>query len=264
MFFKRVLPPLLLLLIAATLGFAGQTGQGTLSGKWITKSNGPMEGAQVLLFNLAVGPPPSSDKYLRVPDVTTTVDSEGVFSVQLPAGKYYLVMRKRADQSTFGPPKDGDLQYYSRDKNGRARQFTVSGGKSTNIGTITEATVFKKQVAVQEKGMSGIEGVVIDENEKPVEGVRVFAYTSPEMIGKPQYASEGTGPDGKFLINISQKGTYYLKVRNHYGGGKPTMGEFMGGYGRPEAPATVEVRKGKITPGIKIIIQQYTMKGSPQ
>ena len=255
---------LLFFILATAVSFAAEGKQGVISGKWITKNDGPMTNAQVLLFDMAVGPPPSSDKYLRVPDVTTTVDNNGRFSIQVAEGSYYLVMRKRADEGTFGPPREGDLQFYSRDKNGKARLFVVIAGKETNIGTISEATVFKKQQPKHEKGMTAIEGTVTDEDGKPVEGVRVFVYTSPEMAGRPQYASEGTGKDGKYLINVNNKGTYYLKVRSHYGGGKPVGGEFMGGYGRPDAPSVVEVEKGEIKTGIDIITNRFAANRRPE
>lgn len=261
---KSIFYCLLLFLFATAVCVAAEGKQGTISGRWITKNNGPMTGAQVLLFNMAVGPPPASEKYLRVPDVTTTIDNDGKFSVQVAAGSYYLVMRKLAEEGAIGPPRDGDLQYYSRDKSGKARLFVVIAGKDTNIGTISEATVFKKQQPKYEKGMTAIEGIVTDEDNKPVEGVRVFVYTSPEMSGRPQYASEGTGKDGKYLINVNDKGTYYLKVRSHYGGGKPVSGEYMGGYGEPTAPAVVEVQKGEITSGINIKIKRFTVKGRPE
>lgn len=250
-----------LFLFATTICFADEDKQETISGKWITKSYGPMTGAQVLLFNKAGGPPPSSDKFLRVPDVTTTIDSDGKFSALVAAGSYYLVMRKRANENTLGPPRDGDLQFYSRDKKGKARFYVVKAGRETNIGTISEATVFRKQQTKYEKGMTAIEGTVTDAEGLPVEGVRIFVYASPAMKGKPLYASEGTGIDGKYLINVNKAGTYYLKARTHYGGGQPQAGEFIGGYGEPTAPAIVNVQQGEIRQGIGIKTDRFPGRG---
>lgn len=259
---KSVLYGLLLVLFVTTVCFAAEGKQGVIAGKWITKSNGPLTDAQVLLFNAAVGPPPARDKYLRVPDVITTIDSDGKFSVPVAAGKYYLVMRKRMGEGTVGPPREGDLQFYSRDKKGAARFFTVKAGGVTNIGTISEATAFRKKQVKYEKGMTAIEGTVTDEEGLPIEGVRVFAYLSPEMKGKPQYASEGTGKDGKYFINLSGKGAYYLKARTHYGGGKPADGEFMGGYGKPTAPVITKVENGELKQGVDIKTQRFTGRGA--
>lgn len=258
---SRVFSCIFLHLFVAAVCFAEESMQGAITGKWITKSNGPMTGAQVLLFNKAVGPPPSSDKFLRVPDIGTSIDSDGKFFARVAPGSYYLVMRKRANENTAGPPRDGDLQFYSRDKKGNAKYYVVRAGRETDIGTITEAAVFQKRQTKYEKGMTAIEGTVTDAEGIPVEGVRIFVYASPEMKGKPQYASEGTGIDGKYLINVINQGTYYLKVRSHYGGGKPEAGEFMGGYGEPTAPAVVSVKKGEIRRGVDIKTKIFPGRG---
>ena len=259
---KKFLLIFSLYLFSTTFCFAAEIKQGTISGRWITKDYGPMGGALVLLFNKSVGPPPSSEKYLRVPDATAIIEADGQFSVLAAAGSYYLVMRKSSVGDTVGPPQDGDLQYYSRDKMGKARSFHIKSGGITNIGTISEATVFRKQQPKYVKGMTAIEGTVTDGEGLPVEGVRVFVYTSPDMAGRPRYASEGTGKDGKYFVNVNNKGIYYLKARSRYGGGQPEAGEFMGGYGEPTAPAVVKVEKGKIRKGIDIKTNRFPGRGS--
>ncbi len=253
----------LILFLTATVCFAEVPAKGSLSGAWITKE-GPMAGAQVLLFNATGGPPPASDKFLRIPDLKTTIDNSGQFTLPVAPGSYYLVMRKRTAGNTIGPPRDGDLQFYSRDQKGVASIFTVKSGKDTDIGTISDATVFNKKQAKFEKGMTAIEGTVTDENDLPFEGARVFAYESPEMKGKPLYASEATTKDGKYLIIVNTAGTYYLKVRNHYGGGKPTSGELMGGYGKSPSPSIAEVRNGTVAMGIDIKIKKFYAPGRPE
>lgn len=255
---------LFVVLFATPICFAKEDKLGSIFGKWITDSNGPMTGAQVLLFDLAVAPPPSSDKYLRVPDAKTTIDNSGKFSVKIAAGRYHLVMRKRANGRLAGPPQDGDLHYYSRDKEGKAMPFIVIAGAETDLGTISEATVFKKRQLIYEKGMTAIEGTVINEKGLPVEGVQVLVYTSKEIQGKPKYVSESTDKEGKYLVFVASKGSYYLGARNHYGGGKPVNGEFMGGHGEITAPTAVEVIKGEITKGINITIQKFAVKGRPE
>lgn len=240
-----------LMLVVAVISFA-DTGEGSLKGTWKTPSHGPMAGGQVLLFNAATGPPPSSSKYLRLPDAGASIDSEGKFTVRVPAGEYYLIMRKRLDQNVAGPPREGDLQYYARHKDGNAIVYKVAAGQVLDVGTITLAEPFKKKHAVSMDGLTGIAGTVTDEQGLPVAGVRVFAYDSPKMLGKPLYASAETGADGKYFLNVLLSGTYYLKARTHYGGGKPIDGEFMGGYGKPGTAAAVAVETGKVKKDIDI------------
>ncbi len=238
----------------------GADSQGTLSGKWITKAHGPMTGGQVLLFNAAKGPAPASNRFLRLPDAGVQIDDTGKFLVELPPGKYYLVMRKRANQDGAGPPVEGDPQYYARLKNGDPKTFTVKVGKKTNIGTITEAVPFRREKAVVKNGMTGIEGTVMDEQGKPVAGVRVFVYESAGMLGMPRYASDQTGGDGRYFLNLTAGGTYFLKIRTHYGGGKPAEGEFMGSYGKSGEPDSVVVETGKIIKGVDIQATRFTSK----
>lgn len=240
-----------LILVVAVISFA-DAGEGSIKGTWNTPAHGPMIGGQVLLFNAATGPPPSSGKYLRLPDAGTSIDSEGKFTVRVPAGEYYLVMRKRLDRNVAGPPREGDLQYYARHKDGNAIAYKITAGQAVDVGTVTSAEPFKKKNVVNMDGLTGIAGTVTDDQGLPVAGVRVFAYDSPNMQGKPLYASAETGADGKYFLNVMQNGTYYLKARTHYGGGKPIDGEFMGGYGKPGAAAAVAVETGKVKKDIDI------------
>ena len=245
----------------AVISFA-DTDEGILKGAWKTSAHGPMIGGQVLLFNAATGPPPSSKKYLRLPDAGTSVDSEGKFTVKVPASEYYLVMRKRMGQNTAGPPQEGDLQYYARHKDGNAIAYKVIAGQAVDIGTVTSAVPFRKEKPGTMDGLTGITGTVTDDQGLPVAGVRVFAYDSPKMLGKPLYASAETGADGKYFLNVLQNGSYYLKVRARYGGGKPTDGEFMGGYGKPGTPDVVTVEVGKVKKNIDIQGTRFSIKSN--
>lgn len=259
--FKKKVPLIsFLLFFAATFCFAADARQGTMTGKWITKEMGPMTGAQVLLFNAASGPAPSSDKHLRIPDAGTPVDSAGKFSLEVPAGKYYLVMRKRVNPVSAGPPEEGDPQYYARLKNGQPKTFVVKSGKITDVGTIAVAEPFKRAQPATTAGLTGIEGAVLDEQGMPVAGVRVLAYSSPKVQGRPLFASDKTGADGRYFLNVTQQGAYYLRVRTHYGGGKPVDGEFMGIYGKPGVPGSLVVEKGKISRGIDISVEKYSAR----
>lgn len=248
---------LIFFLVLIVVSGAAAARTGTITGKWITREHGPMTGGQVLLFNKANGPSPASHKYLRLPDQGTAVDPEGRFSAEVPAGRYYLVMRKRVDPASAGPPREGEPQYYARDKDGKPKEFVVKAGKTTNIGTITEAVPYRKQKAVDSDGMTGIEGTVTDGQGRPVAGIRVFAFESSEMKGMPRHASAETGTDGKYLLPVTRQGKYYLKARTHYGGGKPEEGELMGAYDQQGAPAAVGVEEGKMIRGVDIQVIKF-------
>lgn len=264
MTFKTIVFSVLLSLLTCSSFAAEVERTGKITGRWITRQYGPMMGAQVLLFDAAKGPAPSSNKHLRIPDAGAAVDREGKFSVELPAGKYYLVMRKRVNPDSAGPPEEGDPQYYARLKDGLPKAFVVKAGRTTNIGTIAVAAPFKKEKPTSTEGLTGIEGTVLDESSGLVAGVRVLAYDSPGMMGRPLYASDKTGADGKYHIAVTRQGTYYLKARTHYGGGKPVNGEFMGSYGKSGLPGAVNVENGKIVKGIDIEVSKFSARGNPE
>lgn len=240
----------LLVIFMAIVSFA-DSNEGFMKGTWKTPAHGPMAGAQVLLFNVTAGPAPSSNKFLRIPDAGTSIDGEGKFTMRVPAGNYYLVMRQRTGKNFAGPPQEGDLQYYARLKNGDAIIYKIAAGQTTDLGTVTAAEPYKKEKTWAMDNMTGITGTVTDDQGLPVAGVRVLAYDSSKMQGKPLYASSETGPDGKYFLNVTLSGSYYLKARTHYGGGKPINGEFIGGYGKPTATA-VAIEKGHVRKNIDI------------
>jgi len=253
----------MLFLCSVQFSFA-EDGSGTLTGRWITKEYGPMTGGQVLLFNKAKGPPPASHRYLRLPDHGTAIDEEGRFSLDVPAGRYYLVMRKREDPAAAGPPREGEPQYYARDRKGKPMEYVVKAGRTTNVGTITSFVPYRRPATPPVDGTTGIEGRVIDGKGEPVAGIRVFAYETAEMKGMPRNASGATGADGKYLLVLTGKGAYFLKARTHYGGGQPEEGELMGVYGTSEKPESVAVEEGKIRGGVDIRVQRISRQPGQQ
>lgn len=246
---------MLLLTMAVTVS-AEEVKNGTLTGKWITKQSGPMAQGFVYLFNTASGPPPSPNRYWRIPDEIVDVDKDGRFSAGLLPGKYYLGMVKRVTGKGIGPPADGDFYFFSSE-NGRPKVHTVSRKKITDIGTVSEAEVFKLE---QAPGVTAIEGIVTDVDGKPVPGMLVFAFLTPAMVGRPMFVSDRTGADGKYLLRVKDGGSYYLKVREEYGGGQPIAGEMVGGY-LDKTPIAVKVKRATITKSVDLKATRFVGRG---
>lgn len=217
-----------------------------------------MNGGQLLLFDQASGPPPSIDGYLRAADIVGEIGVNGHFSLQANPGKYYLVLLKRMSGSNMGPPQDGDFYFFSVDRHGNSKTHVIKNGKKTNVGTISKVQIFKRGKMKHADGTATIEGTITDGNGNPVAGARVLSYLSPQMQGKPLYVSEPTGKDGKYLLRVYKGGTFFLKIRGHYGGGQPESGEIMGGYGEQRAPAAVRVENGKARKGVDIKGDKFT------
>ncbi len=247
-----------LLFSVTDIGFSQETKTGVVTGKLITKDGKPMSGGKVFFFNAETGPPPSPERYWRVPDEISDMDSEGRFSVVLVAGRYFMGAIKRVSGPEIGPPRDGDMFLASRDENGKPKQYMIRKGEKTDIGVISGATPFKRPQI--KDGISAIEGTVIFQDGKPAEGALVFAYMTPTMTGRPTFVSEKAGRDGKYVLRVSEGGKYYLKVRDIYGGGPPTKGGIVGSYAG-EAPIPVSVKTGETTRGIDIKVVRFRGRG---
>jgi hypothetical protein len=222
------------------------------------KGGAPLEGGLAFFFNKASGPPPLPDKYWRVPDEIAELDADGRFATELLEGTYYLGAIKRMASKDVGPPNEGDLYLIINNLPEKQRTITVKAGVAQDVGTIAEAIPYRKSFATE--GITGIEGVVADPEGKPVPGVFVFAFLTPAMVGRPLFVSEKTGVDGKFLLRLAKEGSYYLKVKELYGGGPPRQGGIIGGYGE-DAPKAVEVKGGSIVKGIKIKGSRFQGQG---
>ena len=233
---------------------------GAVTGRLMLKGGGPMSGGQVFFFSETSGPPPSRDKYWRIPDYVAPIDGDGRFSIALPEGKYFAGAIKRTSGEKTGPPKEGDYFFAGADEKGAPRVYRVRQGETIDIGVVSEAVPFKK-TAMEPGEITAIEGAVFDTQGRPVEGALVFGYTSPSMVGKPIFASERTGRDGRFLLRVHEGGTYYLKVRSVYGGGPPSAGEMIGAYGEKE-PAAVTVSTRQKVSGISIRVIKFPGRGS--
>ena len=239
---------------------AGEVETGTVTGILKIKQGGPMAGGTVFFFKESTGPAPSIDRYWRIPDETATIDSEGKFTANLVAGTYYFGAIKRASGSEFGPPREGDYFLSVTDGKGKPRKFVVKSGGTVNVGTIADAVPHKQSNVKDQQGITAIEGAVTDLDGKPVEGIIVFAFTMPGMVGKPLFVSDRTGNDGKYVLRLQSGGTYYLRAREVYGGGAPKTGEFMGGLGKGEA-AKVVVKTGETIAGIDLKGSRFEGRG---
>jgi hypothetical protein len=233
---------------------------GTVSGQLLTLAGEPLAGGMVYFFSSTVGPPPAHDKYWRVPDFMKPIDAEGRFTVTLPEGSYYLGATKRPSGKVVGPPREGDYFYISADDKGVPVTYTVKNGAGMDLGKIAKAVPFKSSTANYGKGITAIEGTILDGEGKPVADALVFAFISAATVGRPLFTSDPTGKDGRFVLRVADSGTYYLKVRSVYGGGPPLAGEIIGAYGEKE-PTAVTVSKGERQAGITIRVRKFPVRG---
>jgi len=248
-------------LVLSGTGLAEDVKVGAMSGQLMIKGGGPLSGAIVFLYNTETGPPPSHNKYWRVPDVVGDADDRGRFSTELVEGTYCVGAIKRAGKRQLGPPFEGDYFILSLDEKGAPKKYQVKKGEKLDIGVLSEAVPYKK--ADVKEGITAVEGYVLDGQGRPVEGALVFAFATSTIVGKPLFVSERTAKDGKYLLRVHEGGSFYLKIRSTYGGGPPVAHEVLDSYVQePAALLKVTVKTGEIAKGINLKGMEFPGRGS--
>lgn len=251
---------LALMLFSVSVSFGAETiPKGTLTGKFLIKPGLPMSGAVFYLYNLASGPAPSRDRYWRVPDHAEDLKGDGSFSVVVPEGTYCIaaVQRMRGG-GRIGPPEDGDFFLLSLDDKKEPKRYQVKKGETLDVGSISGARQIKTPFLTV--GTTGVTGIIQDMDGKPVEGAMAFAFATPTAIGKPLYVSERSCQAGRFTLRVSEGGTYYIKIRENFGGGPPAAGKFQDG-NKQEPMAQVIVKTGE-TANIGVIkVKKFPGRG---
>lgn len=162
-------------------------------------------------------------------------DEQGRFTVALPAGRFFLAARQRADGTRIGEPAAGDLR-----GSYPGNPVSLSPGETVELGAFpleaVDAETHRQRMAAGKFAPTGtaLEGRIVDPDGAPVSGVYVFAYLDARMVGKPTYISARTGDDGRFSLYLGTGGTFYLGARSTYGG-PLEPGEWVGTFdGRPD------------------------------
>jgi hypothetical protein len=245
----------LLFLPQAPLG-AELPGNGSIAAQFLTSDNLPLANGIAFLYDLTTGPLPSKDRYWRVPDKAIILDHEGRLKFTLPPGEYSLAGIKR-NAHQVGPPREGELFILATDSAGAPLCFMLNANQRLDLGQISGALPFK---AFSRDGVTAFEGVVTDQHGVKLEGALVFAFASPKGTGKPMFVSDRTGKGGEFILRVAEGGTYYLKVRNTYGGGPPKAGEAIDGI-RNEPLVAASVKRGEITKGLSLKSHRFPGRG---
>lgn len=235
--------------IFALLGTGGcrqqapEGGQAVVSGKALT----PLAGAQLYVFR--------EGQDLKGPAFVASepTDEEGGFSVSLPPGKYFFVVRKRESGDAVGPVRTGD--YHSE----VIGPVTVRAGEpiARDIVALRKLGETKDlPSATPAPTSTGIRGTITDADGKPVKGARLHAYTYPQMSERPKYVSEETGADGRYVLFFPEGGTFYLAARSRFGG-PPKIGELYGRYddGTVE-PSGIHVKDNEIVENVDITVHK--------
>lgn len=194
----------------------------------------------IAFFNKEIGPMPDLEYYVRVPDYVFELEKDNTFNGKISKGEYYIGISLN-EKGKESPLKKGDYYFIFKDT------FNFTEQKEYDIGLISA----KPSKIESFKVKTAIEGIVVDENGKPVENVYVFAFLKSAKRTKPLYISEPTDSKGRFMLRLGGSGSYYLKVRERNNAGTPKQNSIIGVYGGRE-PKEVHVTEGEIIKGIEI------------
>ncbi len=177
----------------------------------------------------------------------------GVFQFEyLPEVEYYVVARKRESGSPAGPLNDGDYFGFFP-----ANPLQIKSGKLARIKipVVTKAGEIGQEDSLFRDTGTQITGTIKDMEGKVVPGVYVFGYVDKVMAHKrPEFISKAVDEKGRYTLNLSQGGTYYIGVRSSYGD-TPALGEW---YGRWEGAGdhSVALETGETLEGIDMTVEQ--------
>jgi parallel beta-helix repeat protein len=144
---------------------------------------------------------------------------DGVFSIHLGAGTYYLAAKKTAEGFPHGDPGAGEFfGYYG------GNPLTVGEGAHSEVNIQVVKRVEPVLTETGESEGAVISGIVSGP-EGPLEGasVHVYADTSrqfrgPGLFGPQGAVIGGTGPSGDFSMDIPP-GKYWIVASKRAGGG---------------------------------------------
>ncbi|PLX79488.1 MAG: hypothetical protein C0614_07895 [Desulfuromonas sp.] len=231
---------------------AGTTG---IRGKVTLKTTGePLSGCYVNIYPDTISNLLGPSQFISLP-----TDDQGVYSLELPSGIYYVVARKRISGDATGPLAPGD--FYSEHQRIVTR---IEPGKIALVDLAVvpmKAPMFFKSRVVDRETSTGIRGVLVDSGGQPVMGGFAMAYSDPELKRLPDFASTLSDEQGEFTIYLPQGGTFYLAARIH-AWDMPSPGEPYGKYGGATAQS-VTVPTGQFVQGLTITMTPFVGQYEP-
>ena len=175
-------------------------------------------------------------------------DERGSFETRLSPGRYWLLARRRSGSQAFGPLEVGDdFGFYP------GNPLEIRAGERVNV-TIPTVRVLKKSGWSTSSALrTRVSGTIRDAAGRPLPGFRAFLHAKATMLGKPEFVSEPSGPDGAYLIWVDREGVYYLGARTEIGRAREER-ELFGLYSSaPDHAIEVRLDAGAL-PALEIIV----------
>ena len=227
--------------ISILLSSGAAMANGTITATFIYNGSGvnqPLAGAYAYLHVYPEGPFIAESNFRAAQYILGPSDSNGNFSVSVPAGTYRIMLVRRAPLSNtntaaqeYGPPKNGDYTWHDA-----GSPITVTTGAAVNLGTVY-ASIFSGPITVTGKVTtcnwvySSSLGTYYCAPGSPAANRFVFATTTPcpftlrhsihvEYYCRPyvKYAALApTDANGSYILHLQNPGTYYIYSANNPG-----------------------------------------------
>jgi hypothetical protein len=224
-----------------------EPGSGTLGGV-VTWEGRAIAGVQVKLY-LDADSAFRGMGYAAAPPT----DESGAFVFEfLPESAYYVIARRRGAGAGPGPLGEGDLYGYYVDNPVRVRNGTAV---EIPFELVSKGKDLGNADGRPRPSGTRIAGRITDAAGAVVRGVYAFAYEEKVMAHKkPAFISQPVDDQGRYVINLSGGGTFYIGARSDYGD-SPGRGEWYGRYdGTPDHGVAVET--GASAEGIDIRVER--------
>jgi hypothetical protein len=219
----------------------------TVSGIVVTKDNEPIKDAYVYAYSSI-----SRGQMGPADFISNPTNEKGEFSINVTSGEYYIIARKRTDESNVGVLDTGDYTSPTGFK------ITLNEGSCTKITLISDKIVepmfFKK--TGKEITDTGIKGYILDDKNNPVAGAFAIAYKDKAMKTLPDFASVPTQADGSYTLYLPDAGQYYIAARTSTKK-PPVKGELYGRYDKTDDHSIV-ADSGSFLEDINITLKPFT------
>lgn len=139
-------------------------------------------------------------------------DERGTFEARVSPGRYWLVARRRSGQQPYGPLEIGDdFGFYP------GNPVEVRAGERVAVRVPAVRVLKKSGWSAPSALRVRVSGTIRDAGGRPLPGYRAFLHAQASMLGKPEYVSDPSGPDGAYLIWVDREGVFYLGARAEIG-----------------------------------------------
>ena len=155
----------------------------------------PVQGAMLYVYN-------SLDVKRTADFISSPTNKDGRFSMEVPAGKYWLVARKKSEDYGLLMPGDkhsGDPEEVELISSGEEELIFV-------VADLREAIKMKKEAMDRPFKITGRR---IDKNGDPLTNAYAIANKKSELTRIPDFLSSWTDEQGRFTLYLSE-GNYYL------------------------------------------------------